>query len=308
MADNSIPLFPVADLLLALGARPGKYKNTYHSPFREDTNASLHIDPRKNVWYDHGAGIGGGNIDLVMRCRGCSAREAADYILSLPQSGGSLFEQSSSDTPPQKKRPMRDVPLTNRILMTRNLRSPYLLDYIESRGIPSSIAIRYCCEVILRGKKVGKTYDHIGFPNNNGGFALKSPSGFKSTTKSGITTIDMQGNLSEQAMSDTVSIFEGVFDFLSWLASKDAVIPPTDVVVLNSVSNVARTIPYLRLHKTIICYLDNDEAGKAALETIKSLRRELHYPTIIDGSLFYYNYNDMNDWWIATRQLKQGKQ
>ena len=60
-------------------------------------------------------------------------------------------------------------------------------------------------------------------------------------------------------------------------------------------------MPYLRLHKTIICCLDNDEAGCAALETIRSVRIELGNPTIIDGSLFYYGYKDVNEWWMATR-------
>ena len=54
MADNRISSFPIAELLKALNARPGTRKNTYHSPFREDKDASLHIDPLRNLWYDHG--------------------------------------------------------------------------------------------------------------------------------------------------------------------------------------------------------------------------------------------------------------
>ena len=45
MADNRLSSFPIAQLLAALGARPGKHKDTYHSPFREDKEASLHVDP-----------------------------------------------------------------------------------------------------------------------------------------------------------------------------------------------------------------------------------------------------------------------
>ena len=88
MSDKDLSTVPIAEVLAALGARPGNHKNTYHSPFREDRDASLHIDPERNVWFDHGAGIGGGNVDLVMKCRGCTAREAAEYILTLSQGGG----------------------------------------------------------------------------------------------------------------------------------------------------------------------------------------------------------------------------
>lgn len=307
MADNPISSFPIARLLLALGARPGHFKNTFHSPFREDKDASLHIDPGRNVWFDHGAAIGGGNIDLVMRCRNCTAREAAQYILSLLESGGERSSFPCTEQYLQSNKPDDPNVLVKRIIKIRELQSPYLLNYTASRGIPEVVAKRYCSEVVIRGKTFGKSYDTIGFRNNNDGFALKSPSGFKITTKAGITTIDRQGNFSDKAKSSTLSVFEGVFDFLSWLASKDLLIPSTDVVVLNSVSNIAKAIPYLRMHDTIICYLDHDQAGRAALENIKSLRRDLWNPTIIDGSLFYFGYKDVNEWWTASKTNRKDK-
>ena len=143
MADNSFALFPVAELLLALGARPGKTRNTFHSPFREDKNASLHIDPRRNVWFDHGAGIGGGNIDLVMKCRDCSAREAVDFILSLSPSDPATQVSSGNEKTPGAGLIPEVKPLSSRIVAVRELRSPYLLDYAASRGIPEKIAARY---------------------------------------------------------------------------------------------------------------------------------------------------------------------
>ena len=77
--------------------------------------------------------------------------------------------------------------------------------------------------------------------------------------------------------------------------------------MLNSVANVSRAIPYLRLHRTIICCLDNDEAGRAALETIRSLNKTLNDPIVIDGSLFYEDFNDVNDWWVAMKTTWNGK-
>ena len=185
--------------------------------------------------------------------------------------------------------------------MVRELQCQYLLDYVVSRGIPVNLASRYCKEVVVRGKSLRKTYDNIGFPNNVGGYALKSPSGFKSTTKGGITTINLEGEFSEKAACGRVTVFEGVFDFLSWLASERTVVPSTDVVVLNSVAHVTRSIPYLRLHRTIICCLDNDDAGRAALESIKALSKDVNDPIVIDGSLFYEGYDDVNDWWVAMK-------
>lgn len=193
-------------------------------------------------------------------------------------------------------------PLSSRVLMITDICSPYLLEYAASRGIPEHIIFRYCKNVILRGRTYGRTYDHLGFPNNAGGFALKAPSGFKCTTKGCYTTIDMAGNFTETPMSDTVTVFEGFFDFLSWLAKDNLEFPSTDVCVLNSVTNTTIAVPYLRQHKTLICCLDNDEAGRGALETLRSLRKDLRNPVILDGSLFYYGYKDVNEWWVAMNQ------
>lgn len=293
MADNQLSSFPIAQLLVTLGARPGKHKDTYHSPFREDKEASLHIDPDRNIWYDHGAGEGGGNVDLVMRCRGCTAREAAEYILSLPQS------QEMQYPVPEIDRAPRSESLASRIIFVVELRRPYLLDYLAQRKIPLRIARWYCKEVIIRSKNSYKTFENIGFPNNVGGYALKSPNGFKSTTKGGITTIDTEGEFTKKITSDTVTVFEGFFDFLSWLASERRMYPTTDVVVLNSVAHAGLAISYLRLHRLIICCLDNDDAGRRALESIRSMNPSGHEFRVVDGSPFYDGYNDVNEWWVA---------
>lgn len=39
----------------------------YVSPFRAESKASLKVDYRKNLWYDHGSGQGGSIIDLAMK-------------------------------------------------------------------------------------------------------------------------------------------------------------------------------------------------------------------------------------------------
>lgn len=298
MTDNRIPSFPIADLLETLGARPGKYKNTYHSPFRKDRDASLHIDPDRNIWYDHGAGVGGGNIDLVMHCKGCTASEAAEFILSLaapPER--SMRSQGASYSGVGAPRISHSAP--NRIVRVRYVHSIHLLDYCESRGIPSSLAARYCREITLRGKTAGRTYESLGFLNNSGGYALKSANGFKSTTKAGVTTIDIRGDFTDCPSADVVSVFEGFFDFLSWLACHSLVVPTTDVLVLNSVANLPRGLSYLRMHRSIICCLDNDNAGRTALDTLRGLRLEIGDPDITDGSFFYQGYKDVNEWWVA---------
>ena len=53
--ELNIPIERVAE---ALGLRPGLVKDMFYSPERDESEASLHIDRAKNVWYDHGSGEG----------------------------------------------------------------------------------------------------------------------------------------------------------------------------------------------------------------------------------------------------------
>ncbi|MCC8132789.1 MAG: hypothetical protein LIP04_03795 [Tannerellaceae bacterium] len=41
------------------------YYGMYHSPFREDHNASMKVDFNQNVWIDYGTGKGGGILKLI---------------------------------------------------------------------------------------------------------------------------------------------------------------------------------------------------------------------------------------------------
>ena len=241
----------------------------------------------------------GGNVDLVMRCKDCTAAEAAQYIHSLPPPAP---PRSGTPLPAGGGTPRLARTSLNRIVRVQYLHTSYFFDYFRERGISAPLAARYCREVTLRGKPLGRTYDNIGFLNNSGGYALKSPTGFKSTTKAGVTTIDIRGDFTDCPSSGIVTVFEGFFDFLSWLACRKLVVPTTDVLVLNSVANLRRALPYLRRHRSIICCLDNDEAGRSALDALRGLRLELGDPDITDGSFFYQGYKDVNEWWVAMKR------
>ena len=278
MFDNPFYNFPIERVLEALGCKKGG-RDMYFSPFREETAASLHIDRAKNLWYDHGSGIGGTNIQLIMLARHCSQKDAYRFIASMDPtlSSGILTED-------RKK--------TSEIISVREIRSNYLIRYLESRKIPLDLARAYCKEVIVRNNDRGQNFTLIGFENNVGGYALKSPSGLKSTSKSGITTINTEGNRSVAPTADNVSIFEGFFDFLSWLVLQSTAIPSCDILVLNSVNNLNKAEAYIKSHLKAMCFLDNDEAGRKALE---SARRLIPGNEIKDMSCLYHDYKDLNE-------------
>ena len=280
MFENPIYNYPIERILEALGCRKGS-KDMYFSPLRDESEASLHIDRAKNLWFDHGAGMGGTNVQLVMLAKKCSIGEAHRFIATL---------DPTLSLQPEAKRSKSSN--TIELISVKELRNPYLLNYLESRKIPHDLAKKYCREVILKNKSKGQTYTLIGFKNNTGGYALKSPSGFKSTTQAGITTIDKNGKRTVVPSSSSVIVFEGFFDFLSWQVLQSSEIPTCDVVVLNSVNNLGRAADYLKLHDRIICFLDNDKAGQKAVVSIKST---IPGKEIFDMWHLYQHHKDLNE-------------
>jgi len=108
----------------------------------------------------------------------------------------------------------------------------------------------------------GHHYQAIGFANQSGGYELRDNGSFKGTiAPKDITPIFIDKLRDKDADKiQPVCVFEGFMDFLSLLSMKEEV---TRVcLVMNSVSNVARTIRYLNdRHLTHIrTFLDNDEA------------------------------------------------
>ena len=248
------------------------YYGLYHSPLREDSNPSFKVDYDKDLWYDFGANEGGSIVDLVMKMEKCSLAEA---FLRLENSFS--FQ--------------RDTPIVStyresaiRINETLPLAHPALLDYLKGRSINTDIAKRYCSEVHYSISS--KNYFAIGFPNDAGGWELRNKDFKGSISPKNITTIN-NGN-------DTVMVFEGFMDFLSYLSLKQNSSPTIDTAILNSTANLTKAIPFLQSHKTIHAFLDNDEAGHKSLD---SLRESLTSSEVIDQSVFYRSHKDLNEYW-----------
>ena len=285
MYDNPVYNVPLHRVLESLGSKKGSVRDMYFSPLRSESNASLHVDPVNNRWYDHGAGVGGTNVQLVMMALHLSKQAATQYIAAL--------DPSLQARPPQEERkPACEVK------RVRDITSNYIARYVEGRKIPLELARLYCKEVIMHHNVKDENYTLLGFPNNAGGYAMVSPSGYKSTTKAGITTIDTQGKMSVRPSSGSVAVFEGFFDFLSWQVMQSCKCPNCDVVVLNSVNNLQKASAFIGAHDRIICFLDNDEAGQ---RTTQAIERQNPGKEVVDMSDLYGDHKDLNDMLQASR-------
>ena len=183
---------------------------------------------------------------------------------------------------PYKPVPFIEEPTFENVAISR-LESPALLRYLAERGIPKEVAQRYCVQVDY--ELHGKRYYAIGFENNAHGFELRNPFFKGSYPPKSITRIS-GGN-------PRCNVFEGFIDFLS--AERLGYNDGNDSVVLNSVANVGKAIPALAEYPLILCYLDNDTAGRAA---VARLRREFG-DRVSDKSALYPDHKDLNDYLMS---------
>jgi hypothetical protein len=162
-----------------------------------------------------------------------------------------------------------------------------LLTYLNERSINIDIARLHCKEVHYCVN--GKPYFAVGFRNDNGGYELRNRY-FKGCTSKDITTI--------KAGNNTAQLFEGFMDYLSFLTMKNWQQSKADVIILNSLTNLAKAKNSLTGYGSIAIFLDNDEAGKRAVQELKS-----YYPNVTDQSEFYAKHKDPNEYLCSKKQL-----
>jgi hypothetical protein len=268
----------IADYLHSLGINPDRTKGYdfwYRAPYRDERTASLKVDTRNNVWFDHGTGKCGNILDLVMLMHNISDISGALAILAsktIPPIDFSFFNS---------RKDLQNETQTNRILNVIPITHPKLIEYVAERKIPLDLANQYCREVHYQNS-AGKFFS-VGFMNDKGGYELNSPNNFKGCiSPKNITTF--------RNNADACLVFEGFWDFLSYLTIQKIERTKHDVAVLNSVANVQKSLEFLKNHKEIYTYLDNDEGGRNATVQIKA-----NCISANNRSSKFAGYKDLND-------------
>ncbi len=279
MDSKDINRFSIREYLAGMNIHPAKDKNSYgmyHSPFREDKDASMKVDYNKNLWIDYGTNEGGTLIDLAMRIKNCTNGEAMQ-LLEQQLLGKSAFSFQGNTKPSEKKEYSEPAIQITEVIP---LSTPALIDYLKERKIDIELAKLYCKEV--KYSVNDKSYYAIGFCNDIGGYVLRSKY-FKGCTSNAITHL--------KNGSDNCLLFEGFMDFLSYLTLKKNRISEHSAIVLNSVSNLSKAQNALSKYGIIFSCLDNDESGKRAVRDLQSFCKDVK-----DQSVYYAKYKDLNDY------------
>lgn len=281
---------PITDYLSGLGFEPAKIRGVdywYHSPFREERTPSFKVNTNLNVWYDHGTGEGGSILDLGAKLHQCTLHEFLEKLSQGNHNNVSLHRQHLPIERPENKL---------EVVSVKALTSPDLIHYLNNRGINTETAIKFCKEVEFR---IGaRMYSAVGFPNQSGAYELRNRWFKGSSSPKDISFIKNN--------TKKLSVLEGFMDFLSVVQIDHSdfrkLIKDSDFLVLNSVRLLNRCQPIIQQHKEVNLFLDNDLAAKEAKENLRNKGVQFN-----DASTLYRQHKDVNEYLIATKELKQTK-
>ncbi|RTE53737.1 DNA primase [Arenibacter aquaticus] len=270
--------FSIEKALAKLGhfpTRTSEKEAWFLSPFRSETQASFKVSKTLNRWYDHGEGKGGNVIDLVCLLNRSTVREALDWLENGQISFS--FRQHLFNEFEEEGIKIRDVKV---------LGHNALLEYVEKRGISIMTARILCKEVHYRFKD--KMYFAIGLQNDSHGWELRNKYCKNSSSPKDYTHIKNGKN--------SLILAEGMFDMLSLLERDKRLRNENDLLILNSLAFVEKVIELIDGYESIALYLDNDKAGKRAVELLME-----QSPKCRDMSNLYKDFKDVNAWCTAKK-------
>lgn len=254
--------------------------------------------------------VGGGLLDLVALLGNMDSREEAFRHLS--SESGLKFATRGLDGRQDDQHRFRPSSIV--VEQARpDIRRSELVSYSrDRRALNPALVSQYCEQVRLHFSKNPKNaYYYISFANDKGGRALRNADpkiGKIATSPGAPTSIDCEGRRTTKRSSERVVVFEGFFNFLSYLDYFGKSVPGSyDVCVLNSVSNLSQALPRLCKYSTVALALDNDKAGYAA---VKRITEECEGKGVRVRNLakeVYPSFNDMNDFLISSRSPKRGR-
>jgi len=278
---NSISL---EEVLLSLGHLPTKQNEKeawYLNPFASESQASFKLDKRINAWHLHSEGVGGNNTDFMKKYLNTSVNEV---LIWAEKQNFSFFHQQVQM---KKSEPNYTI---DEILYLQN---PNLKHYLQGRGLSPKI-YDYIKEIRFTiGSK--KLYA-IGFENLSGGFELRNSFYKGSLLKKDVSLINLSSNgqnISNIHDKDIkgVALFEGFIDALSFIEMQKLF--KVDILVMNSIALLNKSIEHLKSYTDINLFLDNDTAGiKCKSQIIK------FFPEAKDHSGIYSNHKDLNEFLI----------
>ena len=279
---------PIVDFLKSNGYM-ASYENIkeawYLSPLRSEKIPSFKVSKPLNRWFDHGLGLGGNIVDLVVRLNNRDVKEALQILDGFSHSF-SFQQQEDFSSKSESSNKIR-------ILSVRELNHLALKNYLMKRKINPVLVSSYVSEIHYSVNE--RHYFAIGLKNNSGGWELRNQYFKCASSPKDYSLISTSKN--------KLTITEGMFDFFTLITLSPDLPQLTDFLILNSISFIEKVIPIIMRYNESELYLDNDFSGKKAVRYIQSQCKN-----VIDKSAVYKNNKDLNEFVVKGQNRSPGSQ
>ena len=246
----------------------------YFAIDREEKTPSFCVDFAKNKAFDFGTGKSYDVVSIVQQVKKCAISDALKYLENFDTSDQIL------------KVNVNILKKSYEILKVKEIGHLALIEYLKSRKVFEQ---RHLVKEI-HYQMEGKNYFGIGFYNNSGGVEIRNKYSKICLGKKDVTWIKNPRNEKKE-----VCIFEGFFDFLTYLNLPNALNSISDYLILNSTAMFFKIEEELKEYEKIVLFLDNDLNGKNLTEEIIN-----KYESVEDCSVLYRAFKDLNEWYLIT--------
>ncbi len=268
----------------------------YENPLRTETDPSFSVNLVKNLWYDHGLAKGGSVVDLIMVKENLTLPEALHWIT---HNLGTIVPDIRFSTPS----PIKSVPQRFTFLYKKPLFSYALKQYLKDRKIDLNIVNNYIQEIRFRDNDTKTSLYSIGIMNNSGGYNLRNKLAKTIITPNDITYI------TSITITETLLVFEGLFDFLAYLMITQNSVLTDDVLILNTLSYAKKAAAFIKNKpniKNVISFLDhpkynNPRSLERYNEAILSLSTSTKNLYLANET--FMGYSDLAEYWEQTQSL-----
>jgi len=270
----------------------------YSSPIREwDKNPSFKIDTVKNLRFDFWRASWGNIIDLVCTMENVNVKQALAILSELwspkVQYQKAIFSLNAKLMSSKIFAGEKEKLSAFEILEVWPIQKPDLKNYLVSRKINLQVAKQYLQQVHYKTLKSWREYFALALACGDG-FEARNEyfKGFIGTTKN-IAKINLNNG-------NTLSIFEGFMDFLSFLTYYKITDFQNSVIILNSINLREKALVELKKHhfSKVYLFLDNDSSWD---ETKIFFKKNIEKIAVIDKASLYKDYNDFNDMLIKVK-------
>ena len=213
-------------------------------------------------------------VSIVQQINQCSVSEALEYLKTFDISVYSLKIQR------------RESDKNYEILEVKDIEHAALVQYLKARKVFEQ---RHLVKEI-HYQMNGNHFFGIGFYNNSGGVEIRNKYSKICLGIKDVTFIKDLDNLKKE-----ICVFEGYFDFLTYLRLPNAQNSNSDFLILNSTAMFFKIEEELKEYEKIVLFLDNDLNGKNLTEEIIN-----KYESVEDCSVLYRAFKDLNEWYLIT--------